>query len=42
MDTKIPVGVFYQNEIISPYAIRLTDKIPNYLENPPCQAEDLA
>jgi 2-oxoglutarate ferredoxin oxidoreductase subunit beta len=32
---KIPIGVFYQNEIISPYSDRLTDKIPNYLENPP-------
>ena len=32
---KIPTGIFYQNEIISPYEDRLTDKIPNYLENPP-------
>ncbi|NNM03204.1 MAG: 2-oxoacid:ferredoxin oxidoreductase subunit beta, partial [Nitrosopumilus sp.] len=32
---KIPTGVFYQNELISPYEIRLKDKIPNYLENPP-------
>ncbi|MCV0391683.1 MAG: 2-oxoacid:ferredoxin oxidoreductase subunit beta [Nitrosopumilus sp.] len=32
---KIPIGVFYQNELISPYEIRLKDKIPNYLENPP-------
>ena len=32
---KIPIGVFYQNEIISTYSERLTDKIPNYLENPP-------
>ncbi|MEK6817934.1 MAG: 2-oxoacid:ferredoxin oxidoreductase subunit beta, partial [Thermoproteota archaeon] len=35
--TKIPTGVFYQNEIISPYSTRLTDKIPNYLENPPAK-----
>ena len=32
---KIPIGIFYQNEIISEYSTRLTDKIPNYLENPP-------
>jgi 2-oxoglutarate ferredoxin oxidoreductase subunit beta len=34
-DTKIPVGVFYKNEIISQYERRIMDKIPNYLENPP-------
>jgi 2-oxoglutarate/2-oxoacid ferredoxin oxidoreductase subunit beta len=34
---KIPTGVFYKNEIISPYAVRLQDKIPNYLENPPAK-----
>ena len=34
-DTKIPVGVFYKNEIISQYDRRIMDKIPNYLENPP-------
>ncbi|MBI2128244.1 MAG: 2-oxoacid:ferredoxin oxidoreductase subunit beta [Nitrosarchaeum sp.] len=34
---KIPIGVFYQNEIISQYSTRLTDKIPNYLEIPPAQ-----
>ncbi len=33
--TKIPTGIFYKNEIITPYSGRLTDKIPNYLENPP-------
>ncbi len=36
-DTKIPIGIFYKNEIISPYSMRLTDKIPNYLENPPAK-----
>ncbi len=36
-DTKIPTGVFYQNELVSTYATRLTDKIPNYLENPPAK-----
>jgi len=34
---KIPIGVFYQNETISQYSTRLTDKIPNYLENPPAK-----
>jgi 2-oxoglutarate ferredoxin oxidoreductase subunit beta len=34
---KIPIGVFYQNDLISPFATRLTDKIPNYLENPPAK-----
>lgn len=32
---SIPTGVFYQNEIVSPYSERITGKIPNYLENPP-------
>ena len=35
--TKIPTGVFYQNELISPFSIRLIDKIQNYLENPPAK-----
>ena len=34
-DTKIPTGIFYQNELVSPFTTRLTDKIPNYIENPP-------
>jgi len=32
---KIPIGIFYKNETITPYAGRLADKLPNYLENPP-------
>jgi 2-oxoglutarate ferredoxin oxidoreductase subunit beta len=32
---KIPTGIFYKNEIITPYTGRLEDKIPNYTENPP-------
>ncbi len=36
---KIPTGVFYQNELISPFTIRLKDKIPNYLENPSCKTK---
>jgi 2-oxoglutarate ferredoxin oxidoreductase subunit beta len=35
--TKIPTGIFYQNEIITPYSGRISDKIPNYQENPPSQ-----
>ena len=30
---KIPTGVFYKNELITPYTKRIIDKIPNYLEN---------
>ena len=33
--SKIPTGIFYKNELITPYSGRLLDKIPNYLENPP-------
>jgi len=29
--------VFYKNELITPYTKRITDKIPNYLENPAAQ-----
>jgi 2-oxoglutarate ferredoxin oxidoreductase subunit beta len=36
-DRKIPTGIFYKNELISPYSTRLTDKIPNYIENPPAK-----
>ena len=34
---KIPIGVFYKNDLISPYTVRISDKIPNYLENPPAK-----
>ena len=34
---KIPTGIFYKNEIITPYSGRIEDKIPNYVENPPSQ-----
>ncbi len=34
---KIPIGVFYKNDITTPYTVRLQDKIPNYLENPPAK-----
>jgi len=32
---KIPIGIFYKNEIISAYGKRIVDRIPNYFENPP-------
>ena len=32
---KIPIGIFYKNEIISTFGKRIKDIIPNYLENPP-------
>lgn len=32
---RIPIGVFYQNELVSTYQDRITQRIPNYLENPP-------
>ncbi len=34
---KIPLGVFYQNELVSTYQERLSQRIPNYLENPPAK-----
>ena len=34
-DSKIPTGIFYQNELVAPYGERMADRIPNYLENPP-------
>ena len=33
-ENKIPTGIFYKNELITPYTKRITDRIPNYLENP--------
>ncbi len=38
-DSKIPIGIFYKNEIIAPYDERIADRIPNYLENPPAYQE---
>ncbi len=32
---RIPIGVFYKNELVGPYSERISDKIPNYMENPP-------
>ena len=33
--SKIPIGVFYQNEHIPTYQERIAARIPNYLESPP-------
>ena len=33
-DAKIPIGIFYKNELITPFTRRIVDKIPNYIENP--------
>jgi 2-oxoglutarate ferredoxin oxidoreductase subunit beta len=38
-DSKIPTGIFYKNELIAPYDQRISDRIPNYLENPPAYQE---
>lgn len=34
-DQRIPIGVFYRNELITPSSGRIADQIPTYLENPP-------
>jgi len=34
---RIPVGVFYQNELISTYQERISNRIRNYLQNPPAK-----
>ena len=36
-DNKIPIGVFYKNELIATYSDRIRDRLPNYLENPPAK-----
>lgn len=37
MGKRIPIGIFYKNEIISTFEKRITDIVPNYLENPPAK-----
>ncbi len=32
---RIPMGVFYQNELVPTYEERISKRIPTYLENPP-------
>jgi len=34
---KIPMGVFYQNELVPTYEERISKRIPTYLENPPAK-----
>jgi 2-oxoglutarate ferredoxin oxidoreductase subunit beta len=34
---KIPIGVFYQNELVPTYQERISKRIPAYLENPPAK-----
>jgi 2-oxoglutarate ferredoxin oxidoreductase subunit beta len=34
---KIPMGVFYQNELVPTYQERISTRIPTYLENPPAK-----
>lgn len=36
---KIPIGVFYQNELVPAYHERILERIPGYLENPPVKQE---
>jgi len=34
---KIPIGVFYQNELVPTYDETISKRIPTYLENPPAK-----
>jgi len=34
---RIPIGVFYQNQLVSTYEDRITQRIPHYREIPPAQ-----
>jgi 2-oxoglutarate ferredoxin oxidoreductase subunit beta len=34
---KIPLGVFYQNELVSTYTERIMERIPDYINNPPAR-----
>jgi 2-oxoglutarate ferredoxin oxidoreductase subunit beta len=34
---KIPIGVFYQNELVSTYQERISKRIPSYVRNPPAK-----
>jgi len=34
---KIPIGVFYQNELTPTYQERISQRIPKYLEQPPAK-----
>ncbi|MCY0860164.1 MAG: 2-oxoacid:ferredoxin oxidoreductase subunit beta, partial [Sulfolobaceae archaeon] len=32
---RIPIGVFYQNELVPTYEARINQRAPSYLQNPP-------
>ncbi len=36
---KIPIGVFYKNELVSTYEERISKRIPSYIEKPPAKQE---
>jgi len=36
---KIPIGMFYQNELVPAYHERILERIPGYLKNPPAKQE---
>ena len=36
---KIPIGVFYQNELEPTFQDRLTQRIPFYMQNPPAKQQ---
>ena len=34
---KIPIGVFYKNELVPTYEKRISSRVPNYVANPPAK-----
>ncbi len=36
---KIPIGVFYKNELVPTYEERISKRIPSYIEKPPAKQE---
>jgi 2-oxoglutarate ferredoxin oxidoreductase subunit beta len=36
---RIPIGVFYQNELVTTYQERISKRIPTYLKNPPAKQQ---
>src|SRR6266540_1252499 len=34
---KIPIGVFYKNELVPTYEKRISSRVPNYVTNPPAK-----
>jgi 2-oxoglutarate ferredoxin oxidoreductase subunit beta len=36
-EDRIPLGVFYQNELVSTFQERISQRIPEYLKNPPAK-----